>query len=289
MSSIKQNVWNYLNITFGVFLTSIGLKAFLIPNGFLDGGVTGISILLYSLCDIPISLSIIPLTIPFLIMGYFYISKKIAIKSIYSILVLALVLHFENFGVITNDKLLISIFGGIFVGAGIGIAIKNGAVLDGTEILGVFFNNRWGIPIGSTIIVFNLVLFLIAAILVSTETAMYSFLVYMVTGKVIDFIIKGFEDYIGVMIISVHHKDIELGIVEKIGAGLTTYTHIDGYGKKGKGENQRATHTIINRIHLNKLKQLIHSIDPDAFIVEYDVNKVYGGISSRFFNIKLKD
>ena len=173
---IYKSLSEYFQIFLGIVLASIGLKAFLLPNGFLDGGVTGMALLVRTQVDINLSFLLIIFSIPFLILGYYTVSKRIVVKSIISILGLALFIHFENFEIITDDKLLISIFGGLFLGAGIGIAIRNGSVLDGSEILGVFINDRFGISIGKVILLFNVVLFSITAFIISTEVAMYSIL-----------------------------------------------------------------------------------------------------------------
>jgi uncharacterized membrane-anchored protein YitT (DUF2179 family) len=146
----------YFQIFIGIVLTSLGLKAFLLPNGFLDGGVTGIALLVGNQVDIKMSYLLVLFSIPFLILGYFTVSKQIVIKSIVSILGVAMFIHLENFQTITTDKLLISIFGGLLVGSGIGIAIRNGAVLDGSEILGIYLNDKFGISIGKIVLCFNM-------------------------------------------------------------------------------------------------------------------------------------
>lgn len=276
----------YFQIFLGVVLASIGLKAFLLPNGFLDGGVTGIAILLESQLNINISILLVLLSIPFFIMGYFTVSKRILIKSLISILTLALFIHFENLGTVTDDKLLISIFGGLFVGSGIGIAIRNGSVLDGSEILGVFMNDRFGISIGKIILGFNVILFSITALVVSVEVALYSILTYIVTAKVTDLVIEGFEDFIGVMIVSKKFEEIKVAIMENLGAGLTVYQGGGGYGSKGELTNFEIIHTIINRIDIKKLNRIIDRIDPDAFIVEFDVNNIKGGVLRRYLDRK---
>lgn len=159
MNDIKQFFIESFQICIGVVLASIGLKAFLLPNGFLDGGVTGIAILMSQIFEINISILLLIVSIPFLAMAWFTLTKRIFFKSLIAITILAVFIHFENFSSITDDKLLIAIFGGLFLGAGIGLTIKNGAVLDGSEILGIFINNRFGISIGKVIFLFNLVLF----------------------------------------------------------------------------------------------------------------------------------
>jgi uncharacterized membrane-anchored protein YitT (DUF2179 family) len=276
----------YVQIAIGIVLASIGLKAFLLPNGFLDGGVTGIAILVNSKLDINISFLLVFFSLPFLALAYFTLSKQIVLKSIISILGLAVFIHFENFGIITEDKLLISIFGGLFVGAGIGITIRNGAVLDGSEILGIFLNDRFGLPIGQVILVFNVILFSITAMVLSVEIALYSILTFIVTAKVTDFIIEGFEDFIGVMIVSKEHETIRQAILEKLGAGMTLYKGQGGYGSKGKMQDFDIIHTVVSRIDIRKVHRLIDEVDEDAFVVEFDVNNIQGGVLRRYLDRK---
>ena len=267
-------------------MASIGLKAFLLPNGFLDGGVTGVALLVRSQIDISLSVLLILFSIPFLFLGYFTVSKRIVIKSIISIIGLALFIHFENFKTVTDDKLLISIFGGLFLGAGIGISIRNGSVLDGSEILGVYLNDRFGISIGQIILIFNIILFGITALVLSVEVALYSILAYIVTAKVTDLIIEGFEDFIGVTIVSKKFEAVEIAIREELGSGMTLYKGTRGIGNSGKHEDFDIIHTIINRIDIKKMYRVVNRIDPKAFIVEFDVNTVKGGILRHYIQKK---
>jgi uncharacterized membrane-anchored protein YitT (DUF2179 family) len=276
----------YLQIAFGIVLASIGLKAFLLPNGFLDGGVTGIALLVRTQVEINISFLLILFSIPFLILGYFTVSKRIVVKSIISILGLALFIYFENFETITDDKLLISIFGGLFLGAGIGIAIRNGSVLDGSEILGVYLNDKFGISIGQIILVFNIILFSITALVLSVEVALYSILTYIVTAKVTDLVIEGFEDFIGVTIVSKKFEKVEIAIMEELGTGMTLYKGTRGVGSSGKQEDFDIIHTIINRIDIKKMYRIVNRIDDKAFIVEFDVNTVKGGVLRHYLDKK---
>lgn len=278
--------FEYFQIFIGIILTSIGLKAFLLPNGFLDGGVTGIALLVKTQVDINMSYLLVVFSIPFLILGYFTVSKRIVIKSIVSILGLALFIHFENFSTITNDKLLISIFGGLLVGSGIGIAIRNGSVLDGSEILGIYLNDKFGISIGKIVLVFNIILFSITAFVISTEIALYSILTYIVAAKVTDTVIEGFEDFIGVTIVSKKYDLVKIAILEELGAGLTIYKGSSGFGNNGVAEDFDIIHTIINRIDIKKLYRTINEIDENAFIVEFDVNTVKGGVLRHYLNKK---
>ena len=285
-SKILKLISEYGQIALGIVLASIGLKAFLLPNGFLDGGVTGIALLVSSQFNINISILLIVFSIPFLILGYYTVSKRIVIKSIISIIGLALFIHFENFDTITEDKLLISIFGGLFLGAGIGIAIRNGSVLDGSEILGIYLNDKFGFSIGQVILLFNIILFSITAYLISVEVALYSILTYIVTAKVTDLIIEGFEDFIGVTIVSKEYLKIKVAIIKELGTGLTTYKGSKGFGNQGEQEGFDIIHTIINRIDIKKMHRIIDKIDENAFIIEFDVNNVKGGVLRHYLDKK---
>jgi uncharacterized membrane-anchored protein YitT (DUF2179 family) len=266
-----------------ILLASIGLKAFLLPNGFLDGGATGIAILLNKVFSFDISLSLPIISIPFFVISASVLSRRILVKSIISIIGLALVLYFENFEPITEDKLIIATFGGIFLGCGIGLAIRNGAVLDGSEVLGVYLHNKFGVSIGNIILAFNLILFAITAILVSTEVAMYSTLTYIVTGKAIDFTIHGFENYVGLMIVSSKSLEIQNSLLEKIGQGITVYQGRKGYGKNGFNEHREIIHLVVNRIDVKRIHQIIDEVDAEAFSAEFEVNHVKGGKVRKFF------
>tara|TARA_R110000787_G_scaffold28923_5_gene78814 strand:- start:62791 stop:63675 length:885 start_codon:yes stop_codon:yes gene_type:complete len=281
---MKRNLSEIFQISIGILLASVGLKMFLLPNGFLDGGVTGIAILLSELFDFDISYFLILVSIPFLILAWFNLSRRIFIKSVISIIALAVIIHFENFNAITDDKLLIAIFGGLFLGAGIGLTIKNGAVLDGSEILGIFINDRLGISIGKVILLFNAILFSATAILLSIEVAMYSILTFIVTGKVIDLMIEGFEDYVGLMIVSEKVTEINKELIRVVGAGTTLYHGSGGFGKRGPQTNKEIIHTVINRIDIRRTYNLIDSIDKNAFIIEFDVNNIKGGIYTKFLS-----
>lgn len=282
MKAVFKIALEVFQILFAILLASIGLKAFLLPNGFLDGGVTGIAILISEFSRIEISY-ILPLaTIPFFILGWFTVSKRILLKSILSVILLALIIHFENFEPVTDDKLLIAIFGGLFLGAGIGLAIKNGTVLDGSEILGIYINEKWGISIGQVILAFNTILFGITAIVLSIEVALYSILTFIITGKVIDFIFRGFEDYMGIQVVTTKPKELQQALINEVGVGMTVLQGSKGFGSRGKLENIEIVQTVINRIDSQKVYKTIDAIDQDSFIVEFDVNNVKGGVLRKY-------
>ncbi len=281
---MKRLLSEIFQIAIGILLASVGLKMFLLPNGFLDGGATGIAILLSELFNFNISYILLIVSIPFLILAWFSLSKRIFIKSVISIISLAVIIHFENFNVITEDKLLISIFGGLFLGAGIGLTIKNGAVLDGSEILGIFINDRLGISIGKVILLFNAILFIATAIFLSIEIAMYSILTFIITAKVIDLMIEGFEDYVGLMIVSEQTNIINAELIRVVGTGTTLYMGSGGFGKRGAQSKNDIIHTVINRIDIRRTYHLIDSIDKNAFIIEFDVNNIKGGVYTKFLS-----
>jgi len=284
MTNLKQTFSESFQISVGILLASIGLKGFLLPNGFLDGGVTGISILISQLSGLNISIVLLIVSVPFLVIAWKTLTKKIFLKSLLSITALAIFIHFENFSSVTDDKLLIAIFGGLFLGFGIGLTIKNGAVLDGSEILGIFINYRFGVSIGKVILLFNIVLFLITALLISVEVSMYSILTFLITAKVIDLTIEGFEDYVGLMIVSTNHEEIKNGLINEIGVGITVYKGEKGYGQRGVQEQSKIIHTVINRIDINRTYRLIEELDEKAFVIEFDVNNVKGGILKKYLS-----
>lgn len=286
MPQLKNVIIDLLQITLGVMLAATGLNAFLLPNGFLDGGITGVALLTNLLTGIDISWLLLLINAPFLLLAYFVLSKWIFVKSIFSIIGLAIFVHWGILPVVTDDKLLIAIFGGIFLGLGIGITIRGGAVLDGTEVLGIYMNDRFGISIGKVILIFNIVLFLITVYVTSMETAMYSILTFIVTAKITDSIIEGFEDFIGLTIISKQSAEISKAIVNEVGAGVTIYNGKGGYGTHGEAQTLEIINSIINRIDLRKIHRLIDRIDPKAFVVEFDVNNVQGGVLRKYLTRK---
>lgn len=279
---MKKIVSETFQISVDVLLASIGLKVFLLPNGFLDGGATGIAILLSEVTGVDISFLLLFVSLPFLFLAWYSLSKRIFTKSIVSIVALAIMIHCENFEPVTDDKLLIAIFGGLFLGSGIGLTVKNGAVLDGSEILGIFINERFGISIGKVILVFNVILFSVTAALLSIEVAMYSILTFLITAKVIDLMIEGFEDFVGLMIVSDESLAIEQSLTKEIGVGMTIYKASSGFGKRGEQGEKQIIHTVINRIDIRKTYNIIDKHDESTFIIEFHVNDIKGGILRKY-------
>jgi uncharacterized membrane-anchored protein YitT (DUF2179 family) len=265
-------------IVLGIFSAAFGLESFLLPNRFIDGGATGISLLATEISFLPLYLLIILVNIPFLILGYQVIGKTFAIKASLAILGLALVLATMHFPEITQDKLLVAVFGGFFLGAGIGLSIRGGGVLDGTEVLAIFLSRKLGTTIGDIIILINIIIFLAAAYLLSMETALYSMLTYLSASKTLDFVVDGIEEYTGVTIISVKSEEIRVMVTEKLGRGLTIYRAKGGYGKLGIQNEYDVIYTVITRLEIRKLNIEIAKIDPNAFVVMNSINDTRGGM-----------
>ncbi|SMC43912.1 YitT family protein [Cellulophaga tyrosinoxydans] len=265
-------------IVSGIFAAAFGLESFLFPNSFIDGGATGISLLIAETTNIPLYLIIIIINIPFVFLGYKVIGKYFALKTALAILGLAIVLSTIHFPEITQDKLLVAVFGGFFLGAGIGLSVRGGSVLDGTEVLAIFLSRKLGTTIGDIIILINILVFIAAAIMLSIETALYSMLTYLAASKTLDFAIEGIEEYTGVTIISDSNEQIRQMIIEKLGRGLTIYKAKGGFGKKGLHNEYDVIYTVITRLEIRKLNIEINKIDPNAFVVMGKINDTRGGM-----------
>ncbi len=265
-------------ILLGICSATFGLQSFLLPNSFIDGGATGISLLIAEIFNVPIYVLILLVNIPFIILGLNVIGKPFAIKASLAIIGLALSLAVINFPQVTHDKLLVAVFGGLFLGAGIGLSVRGGAVLDGTEVLAIFLSRKLGATIGDIITVVNIVVFSIAAYMLSVETALYSMLTYFAASKTLDFVIEGVEEYTGVTIVSVHCEKIRVMVAEKLGRGVTVYKGKRGFGKHGHTHDQDIVFTVITRLEISKLHTEIEKIDPNAFVVMNSIKDTKGGM-----------
>ncbi len=266
-------------ILLGILAASFGLKSFLLPNSFLDGGVIGISLITTELTGISLSILIVVINIPFMILAFSTISKQFAVKSIIAIILLAVSIYAIPFTSITDDKLLIAVFGGFFLGLGIGLAIRGGSVIDGTEVLAVYISRKTSLTIGDIILIFNIIIFSFAAYVFSVEIALYAILTYLAASKTVDFVVTGVEEYIGVTIISDKSEEIRLAIIEKMGRGCTLYTGKKGFAKRGEALKQTdIVYTLITRLELSKLQTELDKIDKEAFIVMHSIKDAKGGM-----------
>ncbi|ELM3642990.1 YitT family protein [Flavobacterium psychrophilum] len=275
---VKRLLKDLILVTIGVFSASFGFKGFLLTNHFIDGGATGISLLISALTDIPLYILIICVNIPFILLAYNILGKEFAIKTTIAITGLSIVLATVTFPNITNDNLLVAIFGGFFLGAGIGFAVRGGAVIDGTEVLAIYLSRKFGTTIGDVIIVINAFIFAAAAYFLGIEIALYSMITYLAASKTLDFIVEGIEQYTGVTIISSHSEEIRQMIINKMGRGVTIYSGKKGYGKRGETKDIEIIYTVITRFELNKLNTEIEKIEPTAFVVINSVKDTKGGM-----------
>ncbi len=276
--SIKGHVRDFVLISIGIFSAAFGLKGFLLTNKFIDGGATGVSLLVSALTQTPLYLLIICINIPFMVLGYRILGKQFAIKTALAITGLALVIANIEFPNVTDDNLLVAVFGGFFLGAGIGFSIRGGAVIDGTEVLAIFLSRKFGVTIGDIIIVINAIIFSTAAYLLSVEIALYSMITYLAASKTLDFIVEGIEEYVGVTIVASHSDEIRQMIIDSMGRGVTVYSGKSGYGRTGEKKNVDIVYTVITRLELNKLNSEINRIEPDAFVVMSSVKDTKGGM-----------
>lgn len=265
-------------ITVGIFSAAFGFKGFLLTNHFIDGGATGISLLISALTSIPLYMLIIGINIPFIILGYKIIGKVFAIKTMLAISGLALVVATVQFPNITNDNLLVAVFGGFFLGAGIGLSVRGGAVIDGTEVLAIYLSRKFGVTIGDIIILINILIFSAAAYLLSIETALYSMITYLSASKTLDFIIDGIEEYTGVTIISTQSQKVKQMIIDELGRGVTIYNGKSGYGNKGERKDVEIVYTVLTRLEVNKLNTELEKIDENAFVVMSSIRDTKGGM-----------
>ncbi len=277
--SISHSVREVFFILIGVVSAGFGLKGFLLPNSFIDGGAMGISLLISEVTGYSLSILIVLINLPFIVLGYSNIGKQFALKSIIAIIALALTVHFIPYPLITSDKLLIAVFGGFFLGGGIGMAIRGGAVIDGTEVLAIYLSKKSGLTIGDIILIFNIIIFSFGAYILSIEVALYAMLTYMAAAKTIDFIIEGVEEYTGISIISTKSEKIRLMITEDLGRGVTVYVGKGGFGKQEEDlTNFDIIYTIVTRLEIARIKTEIEKIDEDAFIIMNSIKDTKGGM-----------
>ncbi|MCP9236645.1 YitT family protein [Lewinella sp. JB7] len=271
-----------LFICLGVLSAAFGLKGLLLPSQFIDGGVTGVCLLLANSLGWSLPVLLVVINVPFLMLARVVIGRTFAIKTAIAIGLLAIAVGAINFPFLTEDRLLVAIFGGFFIGTGIGLSMRGGGVLDGTEVLAIFLSRKVGAKVSDWVILINVVIFLAAAAILSVEQALYSLLTYIVASKALDFIIDGVEEYTGVTIISKQNIAIRTALIEQIGCGVTIYRGQGGFGYTGrKDEDHDILYVVITRLEIRKLTLLVQDIDARAFITMSSISDVHGGMIKR--------
>lgn len=276
----KESFKDYIFMLLGILCIAFALKSLLMPNKFFDGGVTGIALLLYKKYHINIALIFIALNIPFLLLGGKLINKSFAIKSIIGVIILGLCLQFIPFPEVSHDKLIVSVFGGFFIGLGVGFGMKSGIALDGIEVLAVYTGKKVGFSMSEIILGINILIFLIAGIFFGLEAAFYSMLTYFVASKTIDYVVEGFEEFTGVTIISSKSEEVKHFLVMQMGKGITVYKGERGFMKDSFEVSTETdiVYTVVTRLEVRKLKSAIHQIDEKAFIFSSSIKETAGGI-----------
>jgi uncharacterized membrane-anchored protein YitT (DUF2179 family) len=276
--TVQRILKDIILIITGIFFAAFGLKGFLLPHGFIEGGATEIALLISLITTWPLAILIGLINIPFVFLGASIVGRDFAIKTTLAISGLSIVLTAISFPTITNDELRVAIFGGFFLGAGIGLSIRGGAVIDGTEVLAIYLSRKLGTTIGDIIILIHIIIFSSAAYLLSIEVALYSLITYLATSRTLDFLVEGIEEYIGVTIISSHSEEIRQMIISKLGRGVTMYNGKGGYGKSGEKKQNDIIYSVITRLEVNKLNTEIEKLDPNSFIVMHKVKDTKGGM-----------
>ena len=286
LSHFSLSIQDIIYSVAGVLVTSFALKSFMVPNHFLDGGITGISLLVHEIYHVNIAVVLILANVPLLLLGAYQINWKFAFKSLGCIIGLAICLKFVPFPEITPaNELLSSIFGGFFLGVGIGLAMRGGSAIDGIEVVALYTLKKSSFTMSEIILALNVAIFLIVAFhpTLGLEKALYATLTYYVATRTVDYVIEGLEEYTGVTIISGHSEVIKHKLVMELGRGITVYKGERGFMKDSfeKSEDCDIVFTVITRLEVRRLKNLVHTIDPKAFVFTNTIKETAGGVLKR--------
>jgi uncharacterized membrane-anchored protein YitT (DUF2179 family) len=267
-----------LLISLGVLSAGFGLKGFLASVNFIDGGVTGVSMLLANTTGISLSIWLPIINLPFMVIAYRLLGWAFAVRSILAITALAVVIAVVPYPDVTHDLLLTAVFGGFFLGAGIALAVRSGAVLDGTEIAALLISRRAAVlRVGDVILMFNVVLFTVAMATLGVNTALYSILTYLSAARTLDFVLYGIDEYTAITIVSNQHQAIRERITGQLGRGVTIYKGEGGMS----GAEQKILYCVVTRLEIGKVKALVRECDRDAFIVSHGLLGAEGGVVKR--------
>ncbi len=261
-------------ITLGATLMAVALEIFLVPNNIIDGGIVGISIIASYLTDVPLGLFLFLLNLPFLFLGYKQIGKTFALSTLYGVSVMSLdtvLLH--SVPPLTNNLFLVTVFGGVLLGVGVGLVIRFGGSLDGTEIVAILVNKKTPFSVGEIVMFFNVFIMITAGFVFTWDRAMYSLIAYYIAFKLIDVTIEGFDESKAVWIISEESTEIGEAIMDRLGRGVT---YLNGEGAF-TGYSKRVIFCVINRLEEAKLKLIVHELDPQAFLAVGNIHDVKGG------------
>ncbi len=275
MKQPLRELTNALFIILGILSAGMGIHGFLDSSRFIDGGVTGVSMLLAKVLFIPLPLLILAFNLPFIALGYRHVGQAFAIRSSLAITGLALCLATIHYPDVTPDKLLTAVFGGFFIGAGMGLAMRGGAVLDGTDIAALLISKRSHVfRVGDVILGLNVVIFLAAAFLLGVEPSLYSILTYGAASKTLNFLLHGIEEYTAITIISERSDAIRQAITGGLGRGVTVYKGRGGMS----GADQEILLCVVTRLEIGRVMNIAQELDNAAFITVNPLAEVTGGV-----------
>lgn len=261
-------------LTIGPLIAAYALECFLVPNNIIDGGIIGVSIILAHITKYNLGLLIFILNMPFILLAFNKIGKKFVLQTFYAIGILSLGTNFfhqiEN---VTNDLLLATVFGGIILGLGVGIVLKNEGSMDGTEIMSLVLSKKFGFSIGEIIMGFNVIIYAAAGVVFGAEKAMYAIITYFIASKIIDAVLEGLNNSKSVRIISDSAYEIGQALLERLDVGVTYLDGEGGFSRKGK----KLIYCVVARLEMSKLKEIVKEIDPSAFVAVVDVHETFGG------------
>jgi uncharacterized membrane-anchored protein YitT (DUF2179 family) len=267
----------------GVLVCGFALEGFLIPNHFFDGGVTGVSLLIHEFYALPIAYIIVLVNLPFVILGIRLISLRFALRTMACVFGLGLCLLLVPYPQITQDRLLVAVFGGVFMGLGVGLAMRGGAALDGVEVLAVYTRKHISFTVSEIVLAINVLIFTVAAVHLGIETALYSMLTYYAASRTTNFVVEGLEEYTSVTIVSGQSSTIKEKLVKDFGRGITIYKGERGFLRDSFEVSHPCDviHTVVTRLEVSRLKGMIHTIDPKAFVVTARAKEAMGGVLKR--------
>jgi uncharacterized membrane-anchored protein YitT (DUF2179 family) len=283
VNRVTREIKSAVLILLGILSAGMGIKGYLLSSHFIDGGATGVSMLLNQIFGISLSVLLPLINLPFIVLAYYQMGLRFALKSTLAITGLAICLAVVPYPDVTPDKLLTAVFGGFFLGLGIGLAMRGEAVLDGTEIAAVLVNKSNSfLKVSDVILILNVVIFATAAFFLGVEPASYSILTYFAATKTIDFLLNGLEEYTGITVLSKHNAAIRTAIVERMERGVTMYKGGGGNGTHGTNNPEHdILFTVVTRLEVGKVQTLIQAIDPDAVVIQQSINDMKGGMIKR--------
>lgn len=272
--TLRGYMGKYLTIFVGAIIAAIGLEIFLIPNQIIDGGVVGLSIMMSAVTGMPLGVFLVGLNLPFLYIGYRHLGKSFVLATTVAILCLSLWSEvFDPVPRITEDFFLAAVFGGIIDGIGVGLIMRAGGSLDGTEIVAIILDRRTVFSVGEVVMFINLFILSAAGFLFGWDKAMYSLVAYFVIAKMIDVVLKGLDESYAVMIVTNHNEEVAAALLHRLGRGVTILHGAGGYS----GEDREILYSVVTRLELGKLKEVVLAEDPDAFVTVHQIHDIVGG------------